>query len=51
MDSMHEVAKHEKFHSYEEPKEIYLTKEPFSIENDILTPTLKLKRNIGKKVY
>ena len=51
IDSINEVAKEKKFSSLEKPKEIYLTKEPFSIENDILTPTLKLKRNIGKKVY
>jgi len=28
-----------------------LLKEPFSIENDILTPTMKLKRNVAKKHY
>ena len=50
-DSIAEIAKAKKFNSLEKPKEIYLTNEPFSVENDILTPTFKMKRNIGKKVY
>lgn len=25
--------------------------EPFSVENEIVTPTFKLKRNVGQKVY
>jgi long-subunit acyl-CoA synthetase (AMP-forming) len=25
--------------------------EAFSVENDMLTPTMKLKRNVAKKVY
>ena len=45
MDSINEVAKAKKFNSLEKPKEIYLTSEPFSVENDILTPTFKMKRN------
>jgi len=40
-----------KLNSLEKPKEIHLASEPFSVENDILTPTFKLKRNIGKKLY
>ena len=51
LDSINEVAKAKKFNSLEKPKEIFLTNEAFSVENDILTPTFKLKRNIGKKVY
>jgi len=37
--------------SLERPKKIYLTADPFSVQNDIITPTFKLKRNIAKKVY
>lgn len=37
--------------SLEKPKEVYIASEAFSVENDIVTPTFKLKRNIGKKVY
>ena len=51
LDSINEVAKAKKFNSLEKPKEIYITKEPFSIENDMLTPTFKMKRNVGKKLY
>jgi len=37
--------------SLEKPKEIFITADPFSVENDIVTPTFKLKRNVGAKVY
>ena len=40
-----------KLNSLEKPKEVFIASDPFSVENDILTPTFKLKRNIGKKVY
>ncbi|KAJ2699802.1 medium-chain fatty acid-CoA ligase faa2 [Coemansia sp. IMI 203386] len=36
---------------FEIPKNIYLESNPFSIENDILTPTLKIKRPAAKKTY
>ena len=51
LESIHQVAKAQKFNSLEKPKRIYLTKEPFSVENDMLTPTCKMKRNVAKKVY
>lgn len=51
LDSINEVAKAKKFSSLEKPKEIYLTADAFTVENDILTPTFKMKRNVGKKVY
>lgn len=38
------IAKRSKFNSYEKVKGVYLALEPFSIENELLTPTLKLKR-------
>jgi len=37
-----------KFTSLEKPYEICLMDEPFSIENNLITPTFKLKRNIAK---
>lgn len=51
LESINEVAKAQKFNSLEKPKRIFLTKEPFSVENDMLTPTFKMKRNVAKKVY
>ena len=51
MEDMNQLAIHNKLSGLEKPKEISFATEPFSIENGILTPTMKLKRNIGKKVY
>jgi len=50
-DDMIRLATENKCSSLEKPKEILLTGEAFSIENEILTPTFKLKRNIGRAVY
>ena len=36
---------------FEIPKKIYLAKEPFSIENQLMTPTMKLRRQIAKKYF
>ena len=36
---------------FEIPKAIHLSNSLFSVDNDILTPTFKLKRNIAQKVY
>jgi long-chain acyl-CoA synthetase len=35
----------------ERPKAITLVREPFTIENNILTPTFKLKRNVAKEIF
>ena len=51
MDNMLELAKTNKLSSLEKPKDIYLSTDPFTIENDQLTPTFKLKRNNAKKAY
>ena len=51
MDDMNRLAVENKLSSLERPKAIYLTPDPFSVENDILTPTMKIKRNVGQKVY
>jgi len=39
------------FARYESIKDFYLISELFSIENDMLTPTLKVKRNVVEEVY
>jgi len=48
MDDLERLGKEKKLSGLEKPKDIYVNLEPFSIENNILTPTFKLKRNIGK---
>lgn len=40
-----------KFNSLEVPKKIHYITEEFTIDNDMLTPTFKLKRNEAKKAY
>lgn len=36
---------------FEQIRAVYLTSDEFSVENDLLTPTFKLKRETAKKVY
>jgi long-chain acyl-CoA synthetase len=48
LNNMLELAKTNKLSGLEKVKKIYVTSEPMSIENDILTPTMKIKRNIAK---
>ncbi len=48
---INELGKAKKLNSLEKPKEVFIASEAFSVDNDILTPTFKLKRNICKKVY
>ena len=51
LDNLLELAKANKFSGLEKIKKIHLTLDAFSIENEILTPTMKIKRNVAKKVY
>ncbi len=36
---------------FEFARDIYLESAPFSVDNDILTPTFKLKRNVARDRY
>jgi len=40
-----------KMSSLEVPKDIYITSDAFTMENNLLTPTFKLKRNIAREYY
>jgi len=51
IDNFNELAKSNKLSGLEKIKKIHLIDEPFSVENDILTPTFKIKRNIAKNKY
>lgn len=50
-DELITLAVANKFNGLEKPKQICLLADPFTMDNDILTPTMKLKRNIAKKIY
>lgn len=45
------LCKANKLNALETPKQFHLLLEPFTVENDILTPTFKLKRNVAKKMF
>lgn len=45
------LAGENKFNSLEKPKNFTLLVDPFTIENDLLTPTMKLKRNIAVQMF
>lgn len=51
MDEIAQVATANKLSGLEKPKDIFLTSDAFSIENNMLTPTFKLKRNIGREYF
>ena len=51
MDEMNRIAVENKLSGLEKPKDIFVTLDAFSIENNMLTPTFKLKRNIGREVF
>jgi len=36
---------------FEKLKAVYIATEPFTVENDLLTPTLKLKRSEAAKAF
>lgn len=48
---LEKVGKNSKFAGYERVKAIHLAVEPFTIDNEALTPTLKLKRPVAAKMY
>lgn len=48
VDEICALADANKFNALEKPKQLKLLLEPFSVENDLLTPTFKLKRNVAK---
>ena len=51
VDDMAQIAAAKQLSGLEKPKEIFLTSDPFSPDNGILTPTMKLRRNVARKVY
>lgn len=51
VEDMVKTCKSAKLHSFEIPKEFIVEVEPFSVENDVLTPTFKIKRQSALKRY
>lgn len=51
IEDLWRMATESKLTSLEKPGQITLVFEPFSIENEIMTPTMKMKRNVAKKYY
>ncbi|KAI8384984.1 uncharacterized protein BYT42DRAFT_564291 [Radiomyces spectabilis] len=51
LDQLTKVGKKAALRGFEFAKAIYLESEPFSIENELLTPTFKVKRPQAKKYY
>lgn len=51
LDEIKKMAKQAGFFGFEVPFKIHLTSTIFSVENDILTPTFKLKRNEAKQYF
>lgn len=50
-DEINRLGVENKLSSLEKPKDIALTLDAFTIENNLLTPTFKLKRNVGREVF
>lgn len=48
---MKEIKDEEGLNSYEVPQKLHFTTEEWTIENDLVTPTHKVKRNTVKKKY
>lgn len=51
LDDLLNLAKDHKLSGLEKPKDIFLTDEAFSVDNNLLTPTFKLKRNIAREYF
>lgn len=51
MDDIVQISAKNKLSGLEKPKDIFLTSDAFSIENNLLTPTFKLKRNVAREHF
>ena len=51
MNDMKKLAKENGLHGFETPKAVHVSAEPFTVENDLLTPTFKMKRQKVRDHY
>lgn len=50
-DDFNKIAASNKFSGLEKIKQVHLTLDPFTIESDLLTPTMKIKRAVAEKRF
>jgi long-chain acyl-CoA synthetase len=48
---MEAKAKEHNLTSLEKIKAVYISPEPFTVDNNIVTPTMKTKRNVAKTYF
>jgi len=51
VDDITRIGKEQKLSGLEKPKDVLIYKGTFSIENNLLTPTFKLKRNVAREFF
>lgn len=51
LDEVTKICRANDLKGFEIPKALYVHNELFSVENDLLTPTFKLKRPIASKYF
>jgi long-chain acyl-CoA synthetase len=51
MEEITRQGKESKINGFEFPKKMHISLDAFSVENEILTPTFKMKRNDCKKYF
>ena len=51
LKDLENIGRKADFKGFEIIKKIYLSPEPFTVENDLCTPTLKVRRHIAKKYF
>jgi long-chain acyl-CoA synthetase len=51
LDEIARICTEQNLNGLEKPKDIFLTLEMFSVDNNLLTPTFKLKRNVARDYF
>ena len=51
LDNMNQLATSAKFNGLERVRQVYLSSEQFTVDNNLLTPSMKLKRQNSVKRY